>query len=159
MAMHLSLPSPSRCAGTPPTGHGAATRPATHLEGVDLDTPLLVVEDEAMIAWMVETMLEEMGFRSIAIAATGDQAIALAGSTPPGLIVTDINLGPGLDGIAAAAAIRAERPAPVIFITGYAGAEAYARIQGEVPGAALLRKPVLVVELRLAVTRALRPAS
>lgn len=157
--MHLNLPSSRHCAGTPPIGHGVATRPITDLEGVDLDTPLLVIEDEAMIAWMVETMLEEMGFRSIAVAATGDRAIALAGTTPPGLIITDINLGPGLDGIAAAATIRVERPAPVIFITGYAGAEAYARIQGEVPGAALLRKPVLVVELRSAIARALRPAS
>lgn len=154
-AMHLNNFSSIRCAGKPPFRHGAVARSVTHLAGVDLDTPLLVVEDEAMIAWMVETMLEEMGFGAIAIAPTGDEAIRLAGATPPGLIISDINLGPGLDGIAAAAAIRAVQAGPVIFITGYASAEAHARIRAELPGAAVLRKPVSEMELRAAITRAL----
>lgn len=155
-AMHLNSLPPRRYAGTPPLRHGAVARPATYLTGVDLDTPLLVVEDEAMIAWMVETMLEEMGFGAIVIAPTGEEAIRLAGATMPGLIISDINLGPGLDGIAAAAAIRAVQAGPVIFITGYASEEDYARIQAALPGTAVLRKPVADTEFRAAITRALR---
>ena len=110
-----------------------------------------------MIAWMIESLLKDMGFASVAIAGTGQQAILLAEDMPPGLIVTDINLGTGIDGIAAAAAIRTARAVPVIFITGHASEEAHARIESDVPGAAVLRKPVLEAELRTAVAQALGP--
>ena len=62
-----------------------------------------------------------------------------------------------MDGISAAAAICAMAPAPVIFISGYANDEAVARVNREVPGAAVLRKPVQIAELRAAVVEALRP--
>ena len=145
---------------TGPLGRNPGGRPgAAALDAAMLATPILVVDDEAMIAWMIESLLEEFGFTEIAVAATGEEALRCAGERAPGLLVTDINLGPGLDGIAAAAAIRATTLAPVIFISGYANAEAVDRVRHEVPGAAVLRKPIQVDDLQAAVVEALRPVS
>jgi CheY-like chemotaxis protein len=116
-----------------------------------LAAPVLIVEDEAMIAWMLETLLEEMGFAAITIVATGSDALAAAAQLSPGLIVSDINLGPGrLDGIDAAATIRRTLPAQVLFLTGHASVDALDRIRRNVPGSIVLRKPVNAETLRRA---------
>ena len=64
---------------------------------------VLVVEDEALIRMLVCDLLEEAGF---ACAETADAAEALAlldaGLCKPEVLVTDYNLGPGLDGKALA---------------------------------------------------------
>lgn len=117
-----------------------------------LAAPVLIVEDEAMIAWMLESLLEDMGFTAITIVASGDEALDAAARLSPGLIVSDINLGPGgLDGVTAAATIRRTLPTPVLFVTGHAGADALERIREGVPGALVLRKPVSPEALRRAV--------
>lgn len=120
-----------------------------------LSTPVLIVEDEAMIAWALESYFEDMGFTDIAIAANGPEAIAFAASRSPGLVVSDINLGTGMDGVAATAAIAAQRSIPVLFVTGYAGAETRSRIDRDLPGAVILSKPVDAAALRGAVAMAL----
>lgn len=113
-----------------------------------LTRPVLIIEDEAVIAWTLESLLEEMGFRQIAIAASGAEAQSLARQLAPGLIISDINLGSsGMDGVAAAAAIVAGSEAAVVFITGYAGADARQRIARDMPAAMLLRKPVNAADL------------
>lgn len=119
-------------------------------------TRILIVEDEVMIAWMVESVLEDAGFTDIAIAANHDRACALATEAMPGLIVSDINLGDGPDGIATAAAIRRAGAMPVLFVTAYSDEATRSRIVEQVPGAVLLRKPVQAQALCQAVMDALR---
>lgn len=125
---------------------------ADDLPAALLTQPVLIVEDEAMIAWTVESLLEDMGFTRIAVAASGEAAIAQAARLAPRLIVSDINLGPArIDGVAAAAAIVARTAAGVVFVTGHASADARGRIEREVPGAAVLSKPVAGDRLREAI--------
>lgn len=107
-----------------------------------LATPVLIVEDELLIAWTIYEMLEDLGFTDLRLARDSAQALAMADELQPGLIVCDVNLGDGPDGIATAAALRAKGELPVLFVTGYAGEELRARLAGEVPGALLLRKPI-----------------
>lgn len=118
-------------------------------------TPVLIVEDEAMIAWMIEDLLAEAGFTAIRMASTGEQAERLAAAGQPRLLITDINLGAGKDGIAAAAAIRGQARLPVIFVTAYADDATRKRIADTIPGAQLLRKPIDAPTLIRAVDRAL----
>lgn len=119
-----------------------------------LTRPVLVVEDEVMIAWMVESLLEDMGFSSISIASSGEEAISMASRLPPALVVSDINLGTrGMDGIAAAAAMRKAWNPLVMFVTGHAGQSEVSRIASDVPGAVILRKPVVLEELRGGIRR------
>lgn len=139
--------------GTPPSALGEQI---ARLEAPLLAIPVLIVEDEAMIAWMMESLLEDMGFTAISIAATGEEAIEQAARLSPGLIISDINLGQnGMDGVDAAAAIRKDADPSIVFITGYASAEARDRIARDLPGAHLLRKPVDVEDLRRAIVQAI----
>ena len=144
------------------TGDGDASslRPshsgdASPIDARLLDLPILVVEDEAVIAWTLESLLEDMGFTDIEIVADARGAVASAAARVPGLIVSDINLGAGDDGVAAAAAIHAAGFVPTLFVTGYAAPEMRARIERDVAGAAVLRKPVEPGPLRRAVVEAL----
>ena len=143
--------------GTPVPGRRTGT--ADDLPDALLDAPVLIVEDEAMIAWTTESLLADMGFTRIAIAASGEAAIAQAERMAPRLIVSDINLGPArMDGVAAAVAVLSRAAASVVFVTGHASAESRGRIDREVPGAVVLTKPVGPDELRRAIGRATAPA-
>lgn len=126
--------------GPPPIGQPDSHRKPS--EDALFDTPILVIEDEGLIAWMIESVLMEAGFRSITLSADGELALAEARQVHPGLIISDVNLGPGSDGIATVRAIRATAAVPVIFITGYADARMRERLAAELPDAQLLRKPV-----------------
>ncbi len=122
-----------------------------------LGTRVLIVEDEMMIAWMIESLLSDAGFTDIVVAADGEEACRLASETAPGLVVSDINLGAGINGVEAAVAICSDGQIPVLFVTAYADASARARIAEHFPGAELLRKPLDRKTLMAAVARALDP--
>lgn len=79
---------------------------------------ILVVEDEALIAVMVEDMLNEMGSVVVGPAATIEQALALARSDDPiDAAVLDVNVrGERIDPVAEALAARG---VPMLFATGY----------------------------------------
>lgn len=119
-----------------------ARRSAGAAKALPFDTPVLVVEDEALIAWTLHDMLEAMGFADVRVARDANEALALSGERHPGLLICDINLGPGEDGVSAAARIRARGHAAVLFITGYAGAEIRSQIDRSIAGAPVLRKPI-----------------
>ncbi|MBJ7440851.1 response regulator [Sphingobium sp. AR-3-1] len=129
-------------------------RDARRMLGVPLDAHILVIEDDAMIAWMVESLLEDLGFSAIRLVASGEDAVAAALVRTPGLIISDIHLGSGMDGVTAAATIVSACSAPVIFITGYSIAQARPRVEAAVQGASLLRKPIQSAELETAIVHA-----
>ena len=95
---------------------GGSTAPDARPEGLEstmLDSPVLIIEDEAMIAWMMESLLEEMGFSDIRIAATGEDALAQVETFTPALIISDINLGrDGVDGVEATSRMRRSNTCP-----------------------------------------------
>lgn len=137
--------------GRPGGGARAAASPG-HLSAELLAMPVLIIEDEAMIAWMLESLLEDMGFETLVVVASGEEAVAAARRDTLGLIVSDINLGSGrLDGVDTAATLVTLVTAPILFVTGHANAEAQARIFRNVPGAPILRKPIVPDELRRSV--------
>jgi CheY-like chemotaxis protein len=79
---------------------------------------VLVVEDESLIAVMIEDVLRWSGADSVALAATQDDAVRLARERRPDLITADVNLPQG-SGPEAVAAIRREHGRiPVLYITG-----------------------------------------
>ena len=82
-------------------------------------TDVLVIEDEPIIAMDVRQLVEGCGHRVVGVAQSEEEAVAMARETRPGLILADVNLGPGGDGISAVAAILRERRVPVIFVTAY----------------------------------------
>ena len=133
----------------------SASAEPDRLDSTLLASPVLIIEDEAMIAWMMESLLEEMGFTAISIAACGEDAVKMAERIRPELVISDINLGPGgIDGVEATTRIIRSAKIPVVFITAYVSADARDRIAHEVPGAHLLRKPVSAETLRQTIVKA-----
>jgi response regulator NasT len=79
----------------------------------------LIGEDDAVEAQEMERAVRGLGHRVLATADTGRQAVELARSLAPDLILLDIGM-PGLDGIAAAREILAVRGVPIVMVTGHA---------------------------------------
>ena len=78
---------------------------------------ILVVEDEALIAVMVEDMLSEMGCDVVGPAGTIEQALRLAKAEVLNGAVLDVNVrGERIDPVADALMARG---VPVLFATGY----------------------------------------
>lgn len=80
---------------------------------------ILIVEDEYLIRLTLAEALTEDGF-TVLEAATGAQALAAAGAQAGiALLLTDIQLPGGMDGVALARRLREAAPdLPVIFMTG-----------------------------------------
>ena len=79
---------------------------------------VLIAEDEALIRMDMREMLTEEGHEVIGEARDGAEVIALARELRPEVVFMDVKM-PGLDGIAAAAVIGAERIAPVVMVTAF----------------------------------------
>jgi DNA-binding NtrC family response regulator len=88
---------------------------------------ILVVEDEAVVALDVEDRLRRLGHQVVGTADSCASALAQAAETRPDLVLMDIALRDGPDGIAAAEQLRAELAVPVIFVTAFADTETVER--------------------------------
>jgi PAS domain S-box-containing protein len=100
---------------------------------------ILIVEDEIIIARELEARLEGMGHGVAGIAASGQEALALAEETRPDLVLMDIVLKGDIDGIEAAAEIRRRFHLPVIFISAYADRDTLARAKITQPFAYIVK--------------------
>jgi PAS domain S-box-containing protein len=134
---------------------GSEPLPAT-LDAVPVETPapartVLVVEDQPDVRHVVRRQLESLGHRVIVAHAATEALVLLKGPAAPDLLVTDVILATGMNGIDLSNAVRAERPGlPVIFMSGYmAVAEAQQRVRET--GAPVLTKPFTTPELERAV--------
>jgi CheY-like chemotaxis protein len=83
----------------------------------DLGFRVLVVEDEPMIAMVVEDTIEMMGYHIVGPVAKLDEALALAIRGEFDCAVLDINIRGGNS--YAVADLLLERGCPFIFTTGY----------------------------------------
>jgi CheY-like chemotaxis protein len=86
-------------------------------------TRILVVEDEGIIGKDIERALKQMMYEVCARVMTGADAIAKARELKPDLVLMDIVLKAGMDGIDAADVIRQEMDIPVIYLTAYTDQE------------------------------------
>ncbi len=90
---------------------------------------VLVVEDEPIIALATKTSLERFGY-AVSTVCSGEAAIETARSAPVlDLVLMDIDLGDGMDGTEAAAAILSERLVPVVFLSSHTEPEVVARTE------------------------------
>lgn len=91
------------------------------------DTRIMIVEDERIVAKDLQFRLQGLGYQVAAMASEGNDAIAKAGATRPNLVLMDIRLEEGMDGIEAAEQIRNQLDIPVVFLTAYADQATLAR--------------------------------
>jgi PAS domain S-box-containing protein len=80
---------------------------------------ILIVEDEAIIAADLANKLRERDYEVVGITARGEEAVALAQSRLPDLVLMDIQLAGAMDGVAAAEVIRQQCDLPVVYLTAH----------------------------------------
>lgn len=78
---------------------------------------VLVVDDHPVVRSGLRAVLDGAGtVRVIGDAATGEEALALVEELHPDVVLCDLRLGDGIDGIQTTAALRALDPAPAVLI-------------------------------------------
>jgi CheY-like chemotaxis protein len=121
----------------------AATRAATS------ELPrVLIVEDELLVAWHLESLVREQNLEVCALVPDGEGAIEQAIDFDVDLIFMDVRLAGRMDGIEAARRIREQRDTPIIFVTAHGDSVTCAHIARVVPGAPVLAKPITADRLR-----------
>ena len=117
-----------------------------------IQTDVLIIEDEPMIAMDIETLVESLGHRVTSIARTHKEAVAAVALKRPGLILADIHLADGSSGLNAVNDILQAFDVPVIFITAYPER----LLTGERPEPAfLIAKPFLPEMVKAVISQAL----
>jgi CheY-like chemotaxis protein len=109
-------------------------------------TKILIVEDEWIVAEAVSEVLGHAGHKVVGIARDEKSAVRQASVRKPDLVLIDINLADGSDGIETARRIQAERAVPTVFISAYQDEKTRARAAAVQP-AGFLSKPFSPVEL------------
>jgi two-component system cell cycle sensor histidine kinase/response regulator CckA len=115
---------------------------------------VLVVEDEAIVAMDISARLRVLGYEVVGPASTGAAAVELAEHARPDLVLMDIMLRGGMDGVEAALRIREGCGAPVVYLTAYADDSTLRRAKEAEPLGYLL-KPFEERELRTTIETAL----
>jgi len=83
---------------------------------------VLIVDDEPVIRLDLRTMLEAMGHEVVGEADNGADALQLARTLQPDLVIADIMM-PEMDGIELSRRLAKERIAPVLVLTAYSEPE------------------------------------
>jgi two-component system, response regulator PdtaR len=115
--------------------------------------PILIVEDDYLIAMQAEDALTDAGFNLVGIAASADQAVSMAEDHRPVLAIMDIRLAGKRDGIDAALELFQFHNIRCIFASAHADQEVMTRARPARP-LAWLQKPYTMPSLIAAVLAA-----
>lgn len=115
---------------------------------------IAVVDDEMIVAKDLESTLRSFGYDVPGTAPTGLEAITLATTLKPDLMLMDIRLRGELDGIETARQIQQQLDVPIVYVTAFADEETLSRARETHPYGYLV-KPVQDNALRSTVTTAL----
>ena len=63
------------------------------------DAPILIVDDDNLVRLGIRMTLEDAGFRNLQVAKTGPTAIRMALRHRPAVVLMDVRLGSGMDGV------------------------------------------------------------
>ena len=83
---------------------------------------ILIVEDEALIAQTIKMQLEDFGYNIVKICYNYIDALEAIAETTYDVLLTDINLGDGIDiksGIQIAGQVKQINSCPIIFLTAF----------------------------------------
>ena len=112
------------------------------------DMRTLIIEDDQPTAQLLTFMLEEMGMEVCGSEATESGAISAAASCHPELMIVDINLRVGT-GTGAVNEILSHGHVPHIFVSAD-----LSQLKASHPGAIMLSKPYVYVQMVDAIQRA-----
>jgi CheY-like chemotaxis protein len=104
---------------------------------------VLVVEDESLVAMLLEDILADCGCEVIGPAANVADALSLVDAGGVDLAVLDVNLGAGATSFPVADALKA-LAVPFIFVTGYGAGG----VRADLRDAPVIPKPIDIAALQ-----------
>ncbi|MFL5260696.1 MAG: response regulator [Hyphomicrobiales bacterium] len=112
----------------------------------DRPVRILIVEDDFLVALQAESALIEAGFEIAGIASKAEEALELAASQNPTLVLMDIRLAGKRDGVDAALDLFRTHGLRSIFATAHSDREAQNRAEAASP-LGWLQKPYTMASL------------
>ncbi len=80
---------------------------------------ILHVDDDAIMGMQIKDLLEDEGYEVCDTASSGSEAIQSVRSNKPDVVLMDVKIKGGMNGIEAMREIRSFSQTPVIFLSGY----------------------------------------
>jgi len=115
---------------------------------------VLIVEDEAITALDLSNELSGMGYEVCGIVDTAEDAVRMAVQARPALVLMDVRLANGGDGIETARAIAGRHDTAIVFLTAHSDESTLARAFDVSPFGYLI-KPFRAQDLKVAIELAL----
>jgi len=106
---------------------------------------VLIAEDEALIRLDLAEMLRDEGYEVVGEAGDGQEAVELAESLRPDLVIMDVKM-PRRDGIDAASEIAGKRIAPIVVLTAFSQRDLVEKAR-DAGAMAYLVKPFSITDL------------
>ncbi|MFH0968538.1 MAG: response regulator [Methanobacteriota archaeon] len=116
---------------------------------------ILIVEDDDIIARVVDWRLKNLGYGVCGRASTNAEAMELVSNKNPDLVLMDINIKGDIDGIETAKMIKQEYNIPVVFVTSHSDGITIERAKESNPDGFIL-KPFDDNDLRVAIELAMK---
>lgn len=114
---------------------------------------ILIVEDEATIAMLLEHLLLAAGYDVCGMAMAGNEAIEMSRCLNPDMIMMDIKIKGDMDGIETARAITSTTEVPIIFLSAFSDEETRRRA-ADIAHYGFFRKPFKAEKLLEAIENA-----
>jgi two-component system, response regulator PdtaR len=138
-----------------PTGTEAPGTPIHPVEGSGAENRLaapvrvLLVEDEILTALDIEYLVQQLGYEVCGIAVSAPEAVQAADDLRPDLVLMDIRLARGTDGIQAAGEIRSRLGIASLYLSAHTDAATLNRAQATQP-LGFIAKPYTHAQLEAA---------
>lgn len=125
------------------------------MEKDDIKGTVVIVEDDMILSMVAERVVETLGFKVVAKAASGEQAIEKIKEHQPDVLLMDIFLEGSIDGIETVSRIRSFSNVPVIYVSGNSDKDHMARAKktGYVD---FLSKPISQSKINLPMEKAIQ---
>jgi CheY-like chemotaxis protein len=114
---------------------------------------ILIAEDDPDLAQDLIDRLTGSRYSVLCVASSGQDAVSIAASQRPDLVLMDIQLSGQMDGVEAAGRIR-ELRIPIVFVTGFSAGSTFERAVSMEPYGYVV-KPYSTADLKIAVDVAL----
>lgn len=115
---------------------------------------ILIVEDERIIAADLRRHVTRLGYEVVGMVGSGGAAVEHARTLHPDLVLMDIGLPGGMNGLEAAGSIWETLQIPVVYVTAYVGEQTLEQARTPTP-VLLVRKPFDVRQLQTTLAHAL----
>lgn len=90
---------------------------------------VIIVEDDMILSLVMSRIVENLGFKVVANADNGDEAIKQIKEYKPDVVVMNVSLKGSIDGIETVSRICSFSNAPVIYVTGHSDKHHITRAQ------------------------------